>query len=142
MPFLMINNLYSYPYLFQLKKTGTWLYIINGVLTLSMYTLSRIMIFPWIFWMYGKQIGRPWYQVPFILKPVCIGGTAVFLGLYLYWWFMILGIAKNEVKVWLSKILGKNKQDRSQREFTVSDEHQSIMAKHPSDKVTKTTKLH
>ena len=82
--------------------------------------------------MYGQQIGRPWYEVPFTLKPVCIGGTAVFFGLYIYWWFMILGIAKNEVKVWFGK-----KQDLDGTEFSVNDMHQSA-----NRKANKVMKLH
>jgi hypothetical protein len=90
-----------------------------------------------MFWMYGRQIGRPWYEVPFLLKRVCLGGTAVFLGLYIYWWFMIMGIAKNEVKSWFIKGGGKAKRNSQEEkemienlkltQNIVNDVHKSLL---------------
>ena len=44
-------------FLSQLKQQHTLLYKVNGILTLTTFFLCRILLFPFMYWSYGRQQG-------------------------------------------------------------------------------------
>lgn len=80
-------------YFLQLDKVDTVLYLVNGMLALVTYTCCRILIFPFMFWIHGRQVHLPWWRVPAALPRACLLGCSLFMALYLYWWITVLDVA-------------------------------------------------
>jgi len=74
---------------FQLHKEDTVAYVLNGAALFVTFSLCRVAIFPYLYWVYGRHIGVPAYHVPFHIPVKCTTGCAGVLMVQLYWWVQI-----------------------------------------------------
>ncbi|XP_078536001.1 TLC domain-containing protein 3A [Lissotriton helveticus] len=73
----------------QVKKQDTLLYKVNGVVVLLTFFLCRILLFPFMYYAYGKQYGIPVYKVPFNIPLHCNVANASMLAPQIYWFSLI-----------------------------------------------------
>ncbi|XP_068562037.1 TLC domain-containing protein 3A-like [Cebidichthys violaceus] len=84
-PFVSIGKI-----LIQLGLDDTRLHRINGVMVLLSFFTCRILIFPFMYWMYGRQFGVPLHRVAFHLPLHCNLGNLVILAPQVSWFIMLL----------------------------------------------------
>ncbi|XP_073403494.1 ceramide synthase [Dendrobates tinctorius] len=75
--------------LIQYKKQDTLLHRVNGVIMLVTFFCCRLLLFPYMYWMYGQRVGLPLYRVPFHLSPEYNVGAAVLMAPQVYWFYLI-----------------------------------------------------
>ncbi|OXB54498.1 hypothetical protein ASZ78_002881 [Callipepla squamata] len=73
----------------QLKMQDTLLHKVNGILILVTFFLCRILLFPFMYAAYGRQVGIPVYMVPFRIPPLCNVANAALIAPQLYWFTLI-----------------------------------------------------
>lgn len=88
-PFVSLGKI-----LIQLGLDNTMLHRINGVVVLLSFFSCRILIFPFMYWMYGRQFGIPLHRVAFHLPLRCNVGNLVILAPQAYWFVLLLKKAK------------------------------------------------
>ncbi|XP_019950574.2 TLC domain-containing protein 3A [Paralichthys olivaceus] len=88
-PFVSLGKI-----LIQLGLDNTRLHRINGIAVLLSFFTCRILIFPFMYWMYGRQFGIPLHRVAFHLPLHCNVGNLVILAPQIYWFFLLLKKAK------------------------------------------------
>ncbi|XP_070685634.1 TLC domain-containing protein 3A-like [Pempheris klunzingeri] len=84
-PFVSIGRI-----LIQLGLDDTRLHRINGLVVLSSFLACRILVFPFMYWMYGRQFGIPLHRVAFHLPLHCNVGNLVILAPQIYWFILLL----------------------------------------------------
>ncbi|XP_040901677.1 TLC domain-containing protein 3A-like [Toxotes jaculatrix] len=84
-PFISIGKI-----LIQLGLDNTRLHRINGIVVLLSFFMCRILVFPYMYWMYGRQFGIPLHRVPFHLPLQCNVGNLVILAPQIYWFILLL----------------------------------------------------
>ncbi|KAM4742216.1 TLC domain-containing protein 3A-like isoform 1-T1 [Anableps anableps] len=84
-PFISIGKI-----LIQLRLDGTKLHRINGLIVLLTFFTCRILLFPFMYWMYGRQFGIPLHRVAFHLPLHCNVGNLVLLAPQIYWFILLL----------------------------------------------------
>lgn len=88
----------------QLGLDGTRLHRINGLIVLLSFFICRILVFPFMYWMYGRQFGIPLHRVAFHLPLHCNLGNLVILAPQVYWLILLLRKAK---RLYLRQKAGK-----------------------------------
>ncbi|XP_078278168.1 TLC domain-containing protein 3A-like [Rhinoraja longicauda] len=83
----------------QLKKQDTLLYKVNGVFVLVTFFVCRILVFPFMYWAYGRQYGIPAYRVPLHIPRVCTVANALIMAPQLYWFIQIVKKAVKTIKI-------------------------------------------
>ncbi|XP_044528853.1 TLC domain-containing protein 3A isoform X2 [Gracilinanus agilis] len=73
----------------QLKQQHTLAYKVNGFLTLATFFTCRILLFPFMYWSYGRQIGVSFLQSPFHIPFMCNVINAVLIAPQLYWFSLL-----------------------------------------------------
>uniref|UniRef100_A0A8C9H009 TLC domain containing 3A n=1 Tax=Piliocolobus tephrosceles TaxID=591936 RepID=A0A8C9H009_9PRIM len=73
----------------QLKQQHTLLYKVNGILTLATFFCCRILLFPFMYWSYGRQQGLSLLQVPFSIPFYCNIANAFLVAPQLYWFCLL-----------------------------------------------------
>lgn len=76
-------------FLSQLKMQDTLLHKVNGILILVTFFLCRILLFPFMYAAYGRQVGIPVYMVPFRIPLHCNIANASLIAPQLYWFTLI-----------------------------------------------------
>lgn len=84
-PFVSIGKI-----LIQLGLDNTCFHRINGVFVLLTFFTCRILIFPFMYWMYGRQFGIPLHKVALHLPLQCNVGNVVILMPQMYWFILLL----------------------------------------------------
>ncbi|XP_018539535.1 TLC domain-containing protein 3A isoform X2 [Lates calcarifer] len=84
-PFISIGKI-----LIQLGLDHTRLHRINGIIVLLSFFTCRIMIFPFMYWMYSRQFGIPLHRVAFHLPLQCNVGNLVILAPQIYWFILLV----------------------------------------------------
>eukprot|EP00066_Takifugu_rubripes_P005002 XP_003968771.1 PREDICTED: protein FAM57A-like [Takifugu rubripes] len=84
-PFISLGKI-----LIQLGLDDTRLHRINGILVLLSFFTCRILVFPFMYWMYGQQFGIPLHRVPFHLPLQCNVGNLAILAPQVYWFILLL----------------------------------------------------
>lgn len=84
-PFISLGKI-----LIQLGLDDTRLHRINGFVVLLSFFTCRILIFPFMYWMYGRQFGIPLHRVAFHLPLHCNVGNLVILAPQIYWFILLL----------------------------------------------------
>jgi hypothetical protein len=69
------------------------LYLINGFFMVLMFACCRVLIFPVLYYVYGRQIGVPFLSVPFHIPPICNYGTIVLGTMQIYWLYGMIMMA-------------------------------------------------
>lgn len=88
-PFVSIGKI-----LIQLGLDDTRLHRVNGVVVLFSFFTCRILVFPFMYWMYGRQFGIPLHRVAFHLPLQCNVGNLVILAPQVYWFILLVRKAK------------------------------------------------
>lgn len=78
----------------QLGLDHTRLHRINGVIVLLSFLTCRILIFPFMYWTYGRQFGIPLHRVVFHLPLHCNAGNLLILLPQIYWFHLLLKKAR------------------------------------------------
>ncbi|PNJ22352.1 FAM57A isoform 4 [Pongo abelii] len=73
----------------QLKQQHTLLYKVNGILTLATFFSCRILLFPFMYWSYGRQQGLSLLQVPFSIPFYCNVANAFLIAPQIYWFCLL-----------------------------------------------------
>ncbi|XP_068834090.1 TLC domain-containing protein 3A isoform X2 [Capricornis sumatraensis] len=73
----------------QLKQQHTLLYKVNGILTLTTFFLCRILLFPFMYWSYGRQQGLSLLRVPFHIPLHCNVANAFLIAPQIYWFSLL-----------------------------------------------------
>uniref|UniRef100_A0A3Q3ATL1 Protein FAM57A-like n=2 Tax=Kryptolebias marmoratus TaxID=37003 RepID=A0A3Q3ATL1_KRYMA len=76
--------------LIQLRLDNTRLHRINGFFVLLTFFTCRILVFPFMYYMYGRQFGIPLHKVAFHLPLQCNVGNLVILAPQIYWFILLL----------------------------------------------------
>ncbi|KAF7647775.1 hypothetical protein LDENG_00167080 [Lucifuga dentata] len=84
-PFISIGKI-----LIQLGLDDSMIHRINGIVTLLSFFMCRILVFPFMYWMYGRQYGIPLHRVAFHLPLQCNVGNLVILAPQIYWFILLL----------------------------------------------------
>lgn len=84
-PFVSIARI-----LIQLGLDDTRLHRINSFVVLLSFFTCRILIFPYMYWMYGRQFGVPLHRVAFHLPLHCNLGNLVILAPQVHWFILLL----------------------------------------------------
>ncbi|XP_001370388.1 TLC domain-containing protein 3A [Monodelphis domestica] len=83
-PFVSLGRI-----LILLKQQHTLVYKVNGFLTLGTFFTCRILLFPFMYWSYGRQIGVSFLQSPFHIPFMCNVINAVLIAPQLYWFSLL-----------------------------------------------------
>nr|XP_033802449.1 ceramide synthase [Geotrypetes seraphini] len=83
-PFVCLGKI-----LIQYKKQHTLLHKVNGLLMLITFFICRILLFPYMYWVYGQRVGLALHQVPFSIPPEYTMGSAVLMAPQIYWFSLI-----------------------------------------------------
>lgn len=73
----------------QYKRQHTLLHKVNGALMLLSFLCCRVLLFPYLYWAYGRHAGLPLLAVPSALPAHVNLGAALLLAPQLYWFFLI-----------------------------------------------------
>ncbi|EQB78287.1 hypothetical protein CB1_000765124 [Camelus ferus] len=73
----------------QLKQQHTLLYKVNGILTLTTFFSCRILLFPFMYWSYGRQQGLSLLQVLFSIPYHCNVANAILIAPQIYWFSLL-----------------------------------------------------
>lgn len=71
------------------KQQHTLLHKVNGVIMLVTFFCCRILLFPYMYWVYGKYVGIPLYRVPFSIPAEYNLGSAILMAPQVYWFGLI-----------------------------------------------------
>lgn len=86
----------------QLQMKHTWYYITVGLLMIGSFLVSRVLVFPFLYWRYAVYAGLPLDQVPVHIPLKCNLGCLLILVPQLYWLFlMVRGASKVFYKIYL-----------------------------------------
>lgn len=77
------------PFLPQLKMQDTLLHKVNGIVILVTFFLCRILLFPFMYAAYARQVGIPLYLVPFRIPLHCNIANASLIAPQLYWFRLL-----------------------------------------------------
>ncbi|XP_036166666.1 ceramide synthase [Myotis myotis] len=83
-PFVCLGKI-----LIQYKQQHTLLHKVNGALMLLSFLCCRVLLFPYLYWAYGRHAGLPLLAVPLALPAHVNLGAALLLAPQLYWFFLI-----------------------------------------------------
>ncbi|XP_013358833.1 PREDICTED: protein FAM57A isoform X2 [Chinchilla lanigera] len=75
--------------LIQRKQQHTLLYKVNGIITLTSFFCCRILLFPFMYWSYGRHQGLSLLQVPYNIPFFCNVANAFLIAPQLYWFFLL-----------------------------------------------------
>lgn len=73
----------------QYKQQHTLLHKVNGALMLLSFLCCRVLLFPYLYWAYGRHAGLPLLAVPLAIPAHVNLGAALLLAPQLYWFFLI-----------------------------------------------------
>ncbi|XP_061584912.1 TLC domain-containing protein 3A-like [Cololabis saira] len=94
--------------LIQLHLDDTILYRINGFIVLLTFFTCRILLFPFMYWVYGRQFEIPLHRVAFHLPLKCNLGNLLILAPQIYWFILLLKKA-NRLYLRAKKQQGENR---------------------------------
>ena len=83
-PFVCLGKI-----LIQYKQQHTLLHKVNGALMLLSFLCCRVLLFPYLYWAYGRHAGLPLLSVPMAIPAHVNLGAALLLAPQLYWFFLI-----------------------------------------------------
>ncbi|XP_058868336.1 ceramide synthase [Acipenser ruthenus] len=75
--------------LIQYKQQHTLLHKVNGALMLLTFFGCRILLFPYMYWAYGRHVGLPLHSVPLAIPLHYNLGAALLMAPQVYWFSLI-----------------------------------------------------
>ena len=73
----------------QLGLQRWWLHKLNGAAALLTFLCCRVLLFPFLYWAYGRHVGAPLLAVPALLPPAYNAAAAALLAPQLYWFALL-----------------------------------------------------
>ncbi|KAG9350002.1 hypothetical protein JZ751_026355 [Albula glossodonta] len=71
------------------KQQHTLLHKVNGGLMLITFFICRVLLFPYLYYAYGRYASIPFYMVPFSVPWQCNLGAALLMAPQVYWFSLI-----------------------------------------------------
>uniref|UniRef100_A0A670YRA8 TLC domain-containing protein n=1 Tax=Pseudonaja textilis TaxID=8673 RepID=A0A670YRA8_PSETE len=71
------------------KQQHTLLHKVNGMAMLVTFFCCRILLFPYMYWVYGQYAGLPFYRVPFFIPAEYNLGSVILMAPQIYWFGLI-----------------------------------------------------
>ncbi|CAG9854401.1 unnamed protein product [Phyllotreta striolata] len=84
-PFVSIRGILSKA---GLKNTGV--YVLNGLMMLSVFFLCRIAMFPLVIYLYGNAVGKDFVSAVYSLPRGCLISIAILLLPQMYWFYLMV----------------------------------------------------
>lgn len=84
-PFVSVRGILS---TLQLKDTRA--YIVNGLLMLVTFAVCRVIMWPALYYWYGRMVGLNMFQAVWSLPLTCKIGTAILFLPQVYWFYLML----------------------------------------------------
>ncbi|XP_042576537.1 ceramide synthase-like isoform X1 [Cyprinus carpio] len=75
--------------LIQYKQQHTLLHKVNGALMLVTFFICRVLLFPYLYYAYGRYASIPFYIVPLSVPWQCNAGAALLMAPQVYWFSLI-----------------------------------------------------
>ncbi|MFT7798166.1 protein FAM57B-like [Arapaima gigas] len=75
--------------LIQYKQQHTLLHKVNGCLMLVTFFICRVLLFPYLYYAYGRYASIPLYMVPLSVPWHCNLGAALLMAPQVYWFSLI-----------------------------------------------------
>ncbi|XP_056627968.1 ceramide synthase isoform X1 [Triplophysa dalaica] len=75
--------------LIQYKQQHRLLHKVNGAVMLITFFLCRVLLFPYLYYIYGRYASIPFFRVPFTVPWQCNLGAALLMAPQLYWCSLI-----------------------------------------------------
>ncbi|XP_076856861.1 ceramide synthase isoform X1 [Brachyhypopomus gauderio] len=75
--------------LIQYKQQHTLLHKVNGALMLVTFFICRVLLFPYLYYVYGRYASIPFYLVPLAVPWQCNMGAALLMAPQVYWFSLI-----------------------------------------------------
>ncbi|KAJ8245877.1 hypothetical protein GJAV_G00261260 [Gymnothorax javanicus] len=75
--------------LIQYKQQHTLLHKMNGALMLVTFFIFRVLLFPYLYYTYGRYASIPFHMVPFSVPWQCNLGAALLMAPQVYWFSLI-----------------------------------------------------
>ncbi|XP_072522835.1 ceramide synthase [Salminus brasiliensis] len=75
--------------LIQYKQQHTLLHKVNGALMLITFFICRVLLFPYLYYVYGSYTSIPLYLVPLAVPWQCNVGAGLLMAPQLYWFSLI-----------------------------------------------------
>uniref|UniRef100_A0A8C7Y0G8 TLC domain containing 3Bb n=1 Tax=Oryzias sinensis TaxID=183150 RepID=A0A8C7Y0G8_9TELE len=75
--------------LIQYKQQHTLLHKVNGALMLITFFIFRVLLFPYLYYAYGRYASIPFHMVPLSVPWYCNLGAALLMAPQLYWFSLI-----------------------------------------------------
>ncbi|XP_068161157.1 ceramide synthase [Antennarius striatus] len=75
--------------LIQYKQQHTLLHKVNGALMLITFFICRVLLFPYLYYAYGRYASIPFHMVPLEVPWHCNAGAALLMAPQLYWFSLI-----------------------------------------------------
>ncbi|XP_062388526.1 ceramide synthase [Sardina pilchardus] len=75
--------------LIQYKQQHTLLHKVNGLLMLVTFFVCRVLLFPYLYYAYGRYASIPFHLVPLAVPWQCNLGAAFLMAPQLYWFSLI-----------------------------------------------------
>ncbi|XP_077359871.1 ceramide synthase-like [Festucalex cinctus] len=75
--------------LIQYKQQHTLLHKVNGALMLITFFICRVLLFPYLYYVYGRYASIPFHLVPLSVPWHCNLGAALLMAPQLYWFSLI-----------------------------------------------------
>ncbi|TRY96492.1 hypothetical protein DNTS_031541 [Danionella cerebrum] len=75
--------------LIQYKQQHTLLHKVNGALMLVTFFICRVLLFPYLYYAYGRYASIPFYMVPLSVPWQCNAGAAMLMAPQVYWFSLI-----------------------------------------------------
>jgi hypothetical protein len=63
----------------------TSLYIVSGLLMILTFAISRVAVFPYLYWKYAVHASIVFWEVPFNIPIKCNMGCLIIFVLQMYW---------------------------------------------------------
>ncbi|XP_067881219.1 ceramide synthase-like [Heterodontus francisci] len=75
--------------LIQYRQQHTLLHKLNGIMMLASFFACRILLFPYMYWVYGQETGLPLHRVPLELPAHYNLAVMLLMAPQLYWFSLI-----------------------------------------------------
>ncbi|XP_076853116.1 TLC domain containing 3Ba isoform X1 [Brachyhypopomus gauderio] len=75
--------------LIQYKQQHTLVHKVNGALMLVTFFVCRVLLFPYLYYTYGRYASIPFYMVPFSIPWQYNAGAALLMAPQVYWFCLI-----------------------------------------------------
>ncbi|KAM9440513.1 ceramide synthase isoform 2-T4 [Clarias gariepinus] len=83
-PFVSLGKI-----LIQVGLQNCWLHKVNGCMVLLSFFLCRIVLFPYMYWVYGDHYSLPLYAVPLHIPLYANLGNMCILAPQVYWFILL-----------------------------------------------------